>query len=112
MSKKEPTAEELVAIVDKATKEFVGQFNELESAIGMLFAGRKLGWKVLYLIHNKRTIEKYEKVLDIKVREFFPEVGPLASKSVAWTLVQAVGNFWKAVKGEIQGIRTAEITKG
>jgi hypothetical protein len=109
MTAKVHSPADLVALADKATKDFSGQFPELESAVGMLFTGRLVGWKILYLIHNKRTIEKYEQILGIQVREYFPAVGRLAHKSIAWNLMRNVGNFWKAVKGEIAGIRTPEI---
>jgi hypothetical protein len=103
--------EELVAIADEATKNFKGQFPELESAIGMLFTGRKVGWKVLYLVHSKSTIRKYEEILGIKVREFFPEVGPLAHKSVGWMIAQKLSNFWKEVTNNDNGARNKEIVE-
>jgi hypothetical protein len=103
-------AAELVKLADRATYEFSGNFDELESAIGMLLVGRLMGWKVLLLIHNKRTIRKYEEILGIKVREFFPEVGPLAEKSLAFELVQKVGNFWKAVSGDMPIPERRELT--
>jgi hypothetical protein len=54
-------------------------------------------------------LRKYEKILGISFRDELPEVGKMADKSVAWTAVQKVSNFWKAVKGEISGIRTPEL---
>lgn len=95
-------AHKLVTLADRATKEFRGQFDELEAAIGMLMVGRLVGWKVLVLIHNKRTIRKYEEILGITVRDFFPEVGPLAEKSLAFRAVEQIGSFWKAVSGEVK----------
>ncbi len=92
----------LMAKVDAATVDFIGLFDELESALGMMVLGRLVGWKVLALIHNKRTIKKYEKILGIDVREAFPEVGPLAHKSVAFVAAEKLGAFWKAVSGEIK----------
>lgn len=92
--------QDLVKHIERATKEFQGQFEELESALGMLAMGRLLGWKVLILIHNKRTIRKYEEILGINVREAFPDEGPLAHKSCGLELVKKLGNFWKAVSGE------------
>lgn len=100
---------ELVHLADQATKNFQGQFHELESAIGMLFTGRLLGWKVLYLVHSKATIRKYENILGIKVREFFPEVGPLANKSLGWRIAQKLSNFWKEVTGNEHGARNTVI---
>lgn len=95
-------AQKLSKIVDQALTEFVGQFDELESALGMLMVGRLVGWKVLVLIHNKRTIRNYEKILGINIREFFPETGPLSDKSVAFNIAEGVGKFWKAVSGELK----------
>lgn len=95
-------AHKLVTLANQATKEFRGQFDELEAAIGMLMVGRLVGWKVLVLIHNKRTIRKYEEILGINVREFFPEVGPLAEKSLAFRAAKQIGSFWKAVSGEVK----------
>jgi hypothetical protein len=92
----------LMAAMDAATTDFIGQFDELESALGMMILGRLVGWKVLALIHNKRTIKKYEEILGINVREAFPEVGPLAHKSVAFVAAEKLGAFWKAVSGEIK----------
>ena len=92
----------LMLKADGAAHAFRGQFDELESAFGMLLLGRLVGWKVLALIHNKRTIKKYEQILGIDVRDAFPEVGPLAQKSVAFVAVEKLGAFWKAVSGEVK----------
>ena len=81
---------------------FVGEFGELESALGMMFVGRLFGWKVLVLVHNKRTLRKYEEILGIDVRKEFPEIGPLADKSVGLELSTKLGAFWKAVSGDIK----------
>lgn len=91
---------DLIKRVNERSSVFTGNFDELEKAIGMLFLGRLVGWRVLVLLHNKRTIRKYENILDIKVREFFEEEGPLASKSVSYDLVKKTGNFWKVVSGD------------
>ena len=97
-----PDAEagELLKRVDDICRDFVGQFDELEAALGMLLLGRLVGWKVLALIHNKRTIRKYEEFLGINIREYFPEEGPLTHKSQAYMLVKRMGQYWKAVSGD------------
>lgn len=102
---------QLVELIDKATKNFSGSLDTLESAIGYLMIGRKFGWKVMFLIHSQTTVKKYEKILGINSKEFFPEEGPLAHKSVAFLAVQKVTNYWKAVKGEIPGIRSTKALK-
>lgn len=96
-------------MIDRAVKDFRGQVPTLEGAIGAYLVGKHLGWRPLVLIHEKQTLRKYEKVLGISFREELPEVGEMAHKSAAWKAVQKVSNFWKAVKGEITGIRSSEL---
>lgn len=109
-----PTCKEALEIikrVDDSTIDFVGQLDELENALGMLMLGRLMGWKVLVLIHNKRTIRKYEAILGINIREAFEPEGPLAHKSVGLELAKKLGNFWKAVSGEIKIDDRRELTQ-
>ena len=96
-------AQDLAKLIEQSTVNFRGIFDELESAIGMYAIGRLVGWKVLVLIHNKRTIRKYEEILGgINIREVFPEEGPLAHKSVGLEIAKKLGNFWKSVSGEFK----------
>ena len=76
------------------------QIDELESALGMYVLAHYFGWKVLYLIHSKRTIRKYESLLGIKLSETFEPFGPDADRTNAYKLSQLVSNFWKAVSGD------------
>lgn len=111
---KRPSDEELLAlakIADGAIDNFRGNAHELQSALGMIFVGRRYGWKVLMLVHDRKTIRKYQQLLDIDVREYFPAVGDRAEKSVAYVAVQKISNFWKAVRGEIKGVKSPEINK-
>jgi hypothetical protein len=94
--------EQLSKIEREAFARFTGLFDELEAAIGMLRIGDHLGWKPLVLIHNKRTIRKYEEILGIEIREFFKEEGPSAHRSRGYTIAKTLGNFWKAVSGAIK----------
>ncbi len=100
---------ELERIEREAIANFKGQLPELEAALGMLRMGHHSGWKVLVLIHNKRTIRKYENILGIKIREFFPEEGPSCDRSLGYKFVKRVGNFWKAVSGDIKVENRQEI---
>ena len=102
---------ELVFIAQKASQSFAGQIDELQKAIGMLMTGDLFGWRVLILVHNKRTIRKYEEILGIEVKEFFPEEGPYAHRSVGYSIAKKVGNFWKAVSGDVPIDNRREITK-
>lgn len=95
-------AEQLREIECKAIAKFAGNFDELEAALGVLHLGDHIGWKPLVLIHNKRTIRKFEEILDINIRELFPDEGPSASRSLGYKIAQKIGNFWKAVSGEVK----------
>ena len=83
-----------------AVENFSGSFDELESAIGMYMLGHYVGWRPLVLLHSKRTIRKYEEYLGIRIRDVFPEEGPQADRSLAYSVAKKVSNFWKVVSGE------------
>ena len=104
-------AAELERIERDAIANFSGQLDELSSAIGMLRMGDHFGWKVLVLIHNKRTIRKYEQILGINIRKFFPEEGPSCERSMGYKYIKKIGNFWKGVSGDIKVENRREIEK-
>ena len=87
-------------IFDRAVHEFRGTIDELESAMGMFALGRHMGWKVLYIVHSKKTVKKYEDILGISVRDEFPEEGPEAVRSMGYSIAKTFSNFWKVVSGE------------
>ena len=91
---------ERFALMDKVIRQTGLQLDELESALGMYMIGFHFGWKVLHVIHSKKTIAKYETILGIKVREAFPEYGPDADRTNAYKIIQSVSNFWKLVSGD------------
>jgi len=100
-----------IEVINTAIKNFQGNSDILESAIGALHVGRLMGWKTLYLTHATFTIRKYEKILGLSFREVLEDETELSSKSIAFKAVQKVSNFWKAVKGEIPNIRSQKFTK-
>jgi hypothetical protein len=94
--------ERLREIEEHAIANFQGDLTVLESALGMLRMGHQFGWRVLYLIHSKRTIRNYEEVLAIRIREEFDETGPSSYRSIGLNLADRFTNFWKVVAGEIK----------
>ncbi len=99
------------AISRRAIADFEGQLDDLERAIGMLHMGFHFGWRVLVLVHSKRTIRKYEGILGIVVRDFFPEEGPSSYRSSGLKIAMGLDNFWKAVSGETKIEGRKEISK-
>jgi hypothetical protein len=99
---------ELNEHIVKRIRKYKGDITDLERAIGCLYVGREFGWKVMLLVHDRKSIAKYEELTGLDFRKELPEVGAYAHKSQAWLLVQKVSSFWKAVKGEIAGVKTPE----
>ena len=93
---------EMYRIEREAIARYNGTIDELEAAIGVLHVGYHLGWKPLVLIHNKRTLRKYEEILGINMRDQFPEEGPSAERSMGYKVAKRIGSFWKAVSGELK----------
>ncbi len=79
-----------------------GDLTQLEAALGMLRMGHHVGWKVLYIIHSKKTVRTYEEMLGIKIRDVFPESGPSSYRSIGFNLAQRYSNFWKVAGGDIK----------
>ena len=100
---------ELISKEREAFASFNGQFDDLELALGILRTGDYLGWRPLVLIHNKRTIRKIEEILDINIREFFEPEGLCAERSLGYKFAKKIGNFWKAVSGDIKIDQRREI---
>jgi hypothetical protein len=95
-------AKKIIDLLDKAIVRYDGIYDELEPALGAYLFARHVGWKPLVLIHNKRTIRKFEEVLGIKFREEFLEAGPDAERSNAYRIAIKLSNFWKAVSGDVK----------
>ncbi len=68
--------------------------------LGMYVIGHHFGWKVLHMVHSRRTVARYEAILGIKVRDVFVPIGPDAERANAYAAIQGVANFWKAVSGD------------
>lgn len=94
--------QELLKIERDAVANFSGSLDELQAALGFLRFGDYYGWRVLLIVHNKRTIRKYEQILNINIKEFFPDEGSQSSRSVGLNLAKKIGNFWKVVSGDIK----------
>ena len=106
--------EDCAELIARATTNFKGQGPELESAIGMLFMGHIFGWRVLYILHSVKTVEKYEAILDIKVKERFEDKTDHSERSLGFQIAGALSNFWRVVRGvdSHEGARDRTIVAG
>ncbi len=95
-------AKKIVDLLDKAIVRYDGVYDELESAVGAYVLARHVGWKPMVLVHNKRTIRKFEEILGIEFRKEFDAAGPDAERSIAYRIAMTLSNFWKAVSGDVK----------
>jgi hypothetical protein len=93
-------AQERYAFLDGVARRYRGPLEVLEAALGMYVIGHHFGWKVLHMVHSRRTVARYEAILGIKVRDVFAPIGPDAERANAYAAIQGVANFWKAVSGD------------
>ncbi len=94
--------EQIQQIEEEAICDYSGDLTQIEAALGMLRMGHYYGWRVLYLIHSKKTIRNYEEILNIKIRDVFEETGPNSYRSIGFTIAKKFSNFWKVVGGDIK----------
>lgn len=96
----DPQAAARYALLEAAIRKPCENIDELEKALGMYMIGFHFGWKVLYVLHSKTTIRKYESILGITIRETFDEFGPDADRTNAYHLIQSVNSFWTWLRGD------------
>lgn len=101
---------ELRKIEADAIVRYRGDITQLEAALGMLRMGHHYGWKVLYIVHSKKTIRNYEEILNIRVRDIFDETGPSSYRSFGFNLAQRFSNFWKVAGGDVKIPRRKEVS--
>jgi len=94
-------AEQLAIVANDIVERFTGTSDELEKSLGMLMLDGYMGWKVITIIHNKRTVRKYEEILGISVREVFPKEEPIALRSLGDNIPIELGNYWKVDTGNV-----------
>lgn len=92
--------EELQKVETNAIARFKGDISTLSSAIGFLRLGHHVGWRVLVMAYHKATIKKYEEILGIDIRIFFPEEGPASERSIGLTIAKKLNKFWDIVRGQ------------
>lgn len=108
---KESRSQELLQRFDQLCETFAGDITDLERAIGVYFVGRRIGWKILYIIHDKKTLRKYENILGIEFKKEFTEFEDQGKRSNIYRVLKTVSNFWKAVSGAVSIDRTPTIGK-
>ena len=93
-------SQEVIEKVDRVCKEFSGNANDLYSIIGIVVVGQRYGWRVVRLTIDRRLWVKASKYFG-DLKQWMPERGDLAYKSMGLSIVDSVGNFWEVVKHQV-----------
>lgn len=93
--------DQLRSIISNAIKNYTGNMEILQAAIGCLFLSIYLGRRTMQVVHSPRTIRRYEAALGIKFKElsFIPETTENSSRSLGYQIAIAAENFWDYVRG-------------
>lgn len=101
----------MLAIIERACKEFSGDCAVLSSAIGALVWGRVVGWQPLRLMHTGRTFKRYEEILGVKFREVLDPTTDQSERMHGYRMMKKIGKFWQAVSsGKVPARDAAQAT--
>jgi hypothetical protein len=110
---------DMARVAIEACQRFAGDISVCESAIGAFFMARVVGWRPMVLVHDPRTIAKYERILTadgkykIAFKQRFEESAPFPEKANVWRIylkMQKVWKFWDVVRGQVQVRDRTELT--
>lgn len=87
--------------LDRVIYDYRGPRGILQGALGFYALGLRLGWRAMRLTVSKRTIRAYEEIYGFPIDVLLPEYGPMHPKSAALREVRVVGNYWRAVSGDV-----------
>lgn len=108
MAKKSTLSDvEMLRIINQAFDGYRGDVGLLESAIGALVLGRRLGWHGIRVMHSRVTFNRYEKILGVKFREVLPDRGPDSAKLRGIRIVDGIGKFWQAMSSGLISAKDA-----
>jgi hypothetical protein len=129
MKAKQLSDEKMLGIIEKAVKEYEGDFTVLESALGALVIGREVGWHGLRVCHSGRTFRRYEgevgwhglrvchsgrtfrryeDILGIKFREVLPDRTKHSTRLRGIRIADGLGKFWQAISSGMIPAREAQ----
>jgi hypothetical protein len=92
--------EDIVSIC-QAWAKFEGPTGDFESAVGALLVGRLVGLDGLKVLHNWRTLRKYEGLLGISFKEVLRARTDDTRRINGIRYAERFDQFWKAIAGGV-----------
>lgn len=94
------TDEDMLNQIDQVSGEFKGQLDDLYKIVGMIVIGRLYGWRVVRLVSTRRLWAHANRYFG-DVKEFMPERGKYAHKSLGLKIADELGEFRNIVLGVV-----------
>lgn len=91
-------AQEMNKRIEDVCEQFKGQIPDLYQMVGIVVVGRLFGWRVVRLTASRRMWMMVTRTFG-DPKEWMPEKGRLAHKSVGLVLVEKIGDYWEFIKG-------------
>jgi hypothetical protein len=90
-----------IDLLCRAWEKFSGPTGEFESAVGAFVVGRLVGLDGLKVLHNWRTLRKYEDLLGISFKEVLPARTKDTRRINGIRYAERFDQFWKAIAGGV-----------
>lgn len=84
-------------------RNFKGLGTTLESAVGAYVVGSVYGWRVVFMMHNQKTVAKYNRILGFKIQDVCPEYTEFSDRFFAIRVAKRAKAFWKVAKSGFAG---------
>lgn len=98
---------ELSAKIEQVTKDYKGQLDHLQAAIGLMMIGRVMGWRVVRLVCSRSAWTDANNLFG-DVKTLLPAETEFSDKSMAYRVVKASGQYWEYVKGHVAALPLQE----
>ncbi len=73
---------------------------EWATALGARELCREYGWRPVWLMFDRKSLQRWQRHVGENWRELFPEITPAGERTPQGRAVLTAPNFWKMVKGE------------
>lgn len=93
--------------IEQYLSEFKGDITDMFHVVGMLYCGRRYGWRVVRLVSSARHYRMLIRYFG-DIRGLMPERGFYAHRSKGLALVDTLGRYWDYVKGRLHAIPLEE----
>jgi hypothetical protein len=90
--------DELNERIETVCEEFQGQSGDLYQMVGAVVVGRLFGWRVVRLTASRATWMMVTRTFG-DPKEWMPERGRLAHKSLGLSMVDKLGGYWEYING-------------